>query len=148
MKTHWCWKAIRLRYGRAKEAHWRKSVCAPQLRPYAAMLASELANQPGQTMSTAAASIFLRSKYGYKERIATTFHTKGQFGRFLNMFDEFELATGIAGGDSNVRLKGGAVKRRLTSKTGPQFLSLLPQGSTATRFAALAQSGLPVPTTS
>ena len=117
-----------------------------QLRPYAAMLASELAIHPGQRMSTTTASIFLRSTDGYKELIAGSFPTKGQFGRCVQMFNAFELTTGIAGGDSNVRLKAGATKRRLSSKTGPQFLSLLPHNSTATRFAALSQSGLPAPT--
>lgn len=33
----------------------------PHLRLYAAMLAAELAKQPGQMVSTAAASFFLRS---------------------------------------------------------------------------------------
>jgi len=99
----------------------------PQLRPYAAMLASELAKQPDRSMTTASASKFLRSKDGYKELIDENFPTKGQFGRFLKMFDEFELSTPVGGGFSNVTLKDGAVRRRLRSKSGPQFLSLLPQ---------------------
>lgn len=115
----------------------------PQLRPYAAMLAAELAKQPEQMMSSAAASFFLRSKPGYTAIDTGNFPTKGQFGRFTKMFSEFELTTGITGGDSNVRLKPQLAQRRLSTKTGPQFLSLLPHDSTATRFAALAQSGLP-----
>ena len=96
----------------------------PQLRPYAALLVEELRRVCG-TMTSAAASKFLRSKDGYKELIEGSFPSKGQFGRFINMFGQFQLTTPVGGGFGNVSLKDEPVRRRLREKTPYQLLSTL-----------------------